>query len=480
MKFVSTLWLYGVMAFYRPPPPLCHVAAMELPHPHPDLVRRSELESQTSTTSLQSFMKSVAPPSTTLALLEACPVCRSLEEIEQDQTFLERLIGQVTQFLFGNGSIFSKLMNGLLRVFQQSNEDFFIRLADDMEIPVDTLLPQFVTVASQLASMADKIRTENSNTVQSATTSNTAATTPSEYQYLSSMTELSASSMEAVSTLLDLMITDMSNRETVNLNRYSCNLVLITDFVNSNVMPNIASVVDEFYNIMGMSQNGTITNTTIVEALANATNGKKNSAVGKFTDALLESCSKNSGDESILTSILADTSASLVVDLNIKKNIFLGNASTVQPAAEDSLNFFEKIALIVGFAVQFPLAYFPVLLVLWILVLTCDDSPFIQFVRGGPLRLLGFTVLLLLISIVALPFVYVLSVFSFAFQVLFQDRTQFRELYETRTFDSSFQDMEGLISELQYNRVGMSQEDFECQMEALSCKNEALLKALPL
>jgi hypothetical protein len=209
------------------------VSAIEIPQPHPDLVH--DIASQ-PTPNLHRFMPTIVP---TMGFVESrnasCPICPSVGEDNQDNGIFAKIFNRV-QDIFGENNIFSKLINVLFKAFQVQRNDFLINLLDDVKIPVDIVLPTLFNASSQFVSIADTIRRDE--------TSSDANTTEFEKSLLSSVADFSASNMESVSTLIDLMIAEWSSRDTISVTSLSCGLVLINSFISNNVLPNIASIAD--------------------------------------------------------------------------------------------------------------------------------------------------------------------------------------------------------------------------------------------
>jgi hypothetical protein len=429
------------------------VSAIETPQPHPDLVH--DLESH-STPNLRRFLSNVVSSGETSAgsIPPSCPVCTPVAENNQQ------------------GNIVSKVMNGLYKAFQGNQNGGIFNVLDDVVVPVEMILPILLNASDQFVSVADKIRQDNFIYVNNTITSDT-NTTESELSFRSSMSDFSASNMESVSTLLDVMIAELSSRDTIRLTSLSCGLVLMSGFINNNVMPNIASIADSIVTVTGMSQNGESYNTAVTNAISDGESNHE--TLLNFTDTLLASCLAEDSD---MSATMSNTTSSLKVGLDKKRRAYLNRTETFQASADYFQNSWSILLLIL--LKPFILVYFAVSRFITTFLTKDSLSSF-----GGPIRYLVNAVLYIILAIVLFPitviFLEIILILAFILAAFGLGAFAPRSGVEATEFDNEkfrtmealatqFQGMNDNIVNYQTNNVVMSKDDLECSLQALSCE----------
>jgi hypothetical protein len=188
-----------------------------------------------------------------------------------------------------------------------------------------------------------------------ASTSSSQSKVLLQYQHL--LTDLSASSLEASSTLMDLAgFNQMDN--TVSLDRFTCRVMIMMNFFSHVTLSNIAILGDAWstVSLRGSMEEPAINVVSLLlqELLENSTSP----VLDCYANAILTSCAED--DESFLQ--LQDTAEVLTLHLMEKKKaILLYSANQILPfsiSAEATNPVIDRILDILGVIITFPFFWF--------------------------------------------------------------------------------------------------------------------------
>jgi hypothetical protein len=360
----------------------------------------------------------------TRAQMSTCPQCRSADEIQR--TGLLR-------------SLFSQLIIWWLN--SRVGETRFVNALKSSEIKVD---PSTWTDASQQwTTQAQTLRQQDA-----IDTSTSSSEVLSQYQYL--LTDMSASSLEAATTLVNLAGFDQMG-ETVPLDYFTCRSMTISNFFNRIVIPNIAVLGDAWYLV---SLGGTVeesamnaVSSLVLDLLENSTSP----VLDKYANALLASCAGD--DESFVQ--LQETAEALTSDLTEKRNsFFLYSADLILPSifAETANLLIQRIQDVLRVIIFFPLVWFFALPVLYLVF------------GASPLQAFLLAAVLILPLLLLFPFAYI---FSIVLAILGKFSLG-GPIFTVRE-----------MALLKQNPFLFSMDDVECQMQKISCQADALAQMFP-
>ena len=156
----------------------------------------------------------------------------SLVEETEDEDASRGIFGRLTGLFDGNQNIFSRLMHGLFRLFNRSQEDDPKYL-----IPTDTILPLISNYSTKVKSLAAMMRQEG---VKDAALSKTP-------DAILMMYNISAENIESVATVLDPILVDLQQHETLDVRTISCNMMQILTLLRDVTVPNIELMAQLIY-----------------------------------------------------------------------------------------------------------------------------------------------------------------------------------------------------------------------------------------
>jgi hypothetical protein len=171
-----------------------------------------------------------------------------------------------------------------------------------------------------------------------------------------------------------------------------------------------------------------------------------------------------------MSATLIGISATVNDDLNQKKSIFLSQANTVQ--ASIGSNIITKINTFITNVLSAPYQYFLLVVIAYAFWITNEMN------NGstGPIKLLLYTALYIVLAIVLFP-VVIIGVVVWNIVLLFfgnnnssPDVLDLKSTTWTNEFAKPIQDMNDFIVSYQENRIPMSKDDWACRMDAFSCE----------
>jgi hypothetical protein len=381
----------------------------------PQATRDLQDESLTETANLQE----------TQARIAACPQCRSADEIQQTG-FLRALFGQIMLWWFQ----------------RRVDATRFVDVLKNTEIKVDPT--QWTNMREQWTAQAQTLRQQDSSSTSSSEVL---------LQYQSLLTDLSASSLEGVSTLMDLAGFERMDN-TVPLDHFTCRVLTITYFFNRIVLPNIAIVGDAWRAVTVGAAVEESAASLVLELLDNSTS----TVLDRYANALLTSCAEE--DESFVQ--LQDTAESLTLDLTEKRNSFvLYSSDQILPSisAETTNPFVMRIQAVLQAIVLFPVFWLFLLPVLFFAFSSQDNSVALNWIMG---------VALILILLVSFPFVYIFVVVA-----TLLGSNVFRVPFYITMDNESIHDTIDHMTLLKSNPFLFSVNDIKCQVQKYSCESDA-------
>jgi hypothetical protein len=155
----------------------------------------------------------------------------------------QKISNHVNQSLNGEGML-SRLMNRLFgftfpnRSSGGTNEKY--------NIPTETIVSMLSTYSQKAESLAASIRRQGQNY--------TASLDADTAEILTSLHDLSAENMELVAALIDPIVADMNQSETINSTNIGCSFGQILVFIRDTTLPNILSITEIVYTKLGNAQ----------------------------------------------------------------------------------------------------------------------------------------------------------------------------------------------------------------------------------
>ena len=154
---------------------------------------------------------------------------KELEETEdEDENFLSRITG----FFKDSKGLMRRLMNGLFKLLNRSNEDDPTFL-----IPTEKILPLLSNYSTKFNALASLIRNESVYDVA-------LSETPDAIQM---MYDLSAENMESVALVLEPILENWRKQETIDARTMSCNVMQVVSILGDKVVPTVEMMTKVIY-----------------------------------------------------------------------------------------------------------------------------------------------------------------------------------------------------------------------------------------
>ena len=133
------------------------------------------------------------------------------------------ILGRVTGFFSDNSSLFGRLINGIFNRRQEDDPKY--------PVPTATILPLLSNYSTKFKSLAALIRKESVNDAALSKTPDA----------IRMMYNISATNMESVATVLDPMLEQLRQHETIDIRTISCNIMQILTVLRDVTVPTIQS-----------------------------------------------------------------------------------------------------------------------------------------------------------------------------------------------------------------------------------------------
>jgi hypothetical protein len=353
--------------------------------------------------------------------------------------------GRIIGFFSNTKSIFGRFMNNILNIFTKRDDEKYM-------IPTDKILPLLSNYSSKFNSLAKMLREESMNDA-------TISTPPDLVQL---MYNISADSMESIATILDPIMDEMRQQDTMHIRDMSCRMMHIVSIVRDETLPNIERVAQVLYT---KSNNATMkdafdkyTGTKTSTKLNNSTQSKRQDTCSMYPwydsfTAKLPICNIDSGC-GVIGSIISVITLLLLIPITLVVGILYAIFSYIMgvvlifTSPEEASNSF--------YAAFVSLGYFAGVVVFLIVLISIN-----------------------IIDIVNMLFEPFLSSSS-------QSSTQLQQTNDIMyRLSDVLKSPLGTISDLlrdqnNFSKMKQDKKDaIDCEVSVLTCKNHALVEALP-
>ena len=142
------------------------------------------------------------------------------------------ILGRITGFFNDHKSFFGRLISGLFRLFNRRQDD-----DPHYPVPTATIVPLLSTHSEKIKSLAQLLRQESAN-------NSALSTTPDAIRM---MFNISASNMESVAAVLDPILENMQQYETMDIRTIACRVTDLLILLRDDTVPNIISMTQLIY-----------------------------------------------------------------------------------------------------------------------------------------------------------------------------------------------------------------------------------------
>jgi hypothetical protein len=278
------------------------------------------------------------------------------------------LMNRLTGFLSNHNNLFSRLMNGLLNVFQPNSN---AREDTKYMIPTGTIVPLLSKYNDKINNLTNLINNEM-ETNTDATTSNA----------INMIYTFSITNLNAITTILDPILIEFKQHETMDVQTISCYLLQFVTFIHATTVPNIVSMSQILYtktnseNMHSMwnqySSSSTSSSTKTTTATSTTMDGTKTNSTTATSNQLRSTPNKNSNSQNQCTDVTTSVTRQVVTERQAILNDLFGANSSVGPIGH--------IIRIVALIVLFPLSILvsllgTIVLIIYLLLTTILNEP---------------------------------------------------------------------------------------------------------
>jgi hypothetical protein len=275
--------------------------------------------------------------------------------------------GHITGFFSDNKSIFGRLMNGLFRVINGRQED-----DPKYPIPTASILPLLSNYSTKFRSLAALIREESVNDAALSTTPDA----------IRMMYNISANNMEAVATMLDPILENMRQHETMDVRAISCDMVQILTLLRDVTVPNIQLMTQLIYT---KSNNPAMNN--------------------KFPQKYTPFTGESITSSTALTTCLSESTSS-----SISSRVAFGNSFNSLFSNGASLGPIGNIVSIIVLIILFPFSVVVSLIGIIVFILLLLAYVLLPIPKDHMIGWIELFVLVLFAAIIALPIALIFSI----------------------------------------------------------------------
>jgi hypothetical protein len=436
--------------------------------------------------------------------LNCANVCDDTDELFSDQVQVTEVEAENKGFFgliinrfdgaFDSGSRFGRLMNGFFNLFQQRQ-----RNKPKYEISTDLLLSSLSNFSVKAKSLAALIRSESLTYAAESDTPDV----------ITSLFDLSAENMESVASVIDPIVDDMRQYETMDLATVSCSIGQLLTHLRDDTLPNIISISEFIYTKSGnedmqqMYDNYIATRTAPSDSLTDASS--------------LDSASNQCPNQ---------VNGSALSDASIMKSQALVQAR-VGGTGDNLVAFQDALTTIVALIILFPISFIVsiatlIFVVYWFILSKIWRIPFIpEYDDDGCSECLvskqGIVILIVLALIaspILIPILIIITVIGLFWELLnpfvpsdqptrapvaspvlapipapfpsAQNRTDFNAYtgnvmhYLSKVLESPMTSMvDTLKGSYISNEAEATEVELDCDAKTIICQNNALMTALP-
>jgi hypothetical protein len=145
-----------------------------------------------------------------------------------NKTVVGKVFDNVIGFFGNNKSLFGRMMNSMLKLFVHRRND----AGQEYMVPTNRIFPLLSNYSTKAKSLADMIRSK-------AVTDIVPSNPP---EVILNMIDLSAQNIEQIAYILEPLLDEMRQNETINITTVSCSFLHITTFIRDDTIPNIISL----------------------------------------------------------------------------------------------------------------------------------------------------------------------------------------------------------------------------------------------
>jgi hypothetical protein len=386
------------------------------------------------------------------------------KEIIDDENSNERSTTIVDWLM--NFNLFDRLMNVIHHKKNDSDQRYMV--------PTKIVLQLLSKYSTKLKSLATMLRNE---TIHNTAMDNTTL------DVISLLFELSAENMESVTTVLDPFLHELSQYETMNVSTISCSLLHLTSYIQDETFPNIVSILEI---LVSMSNNTQMKDSYTQYITTNFTTIFKRV---NHNDVTKQCLNPNNSTSTISNSMKVEQSGK-----SLKERIIDIKTSNVSHSiSNEAINTLPTIINVITSIILLPaiivrvilgsivLAIFSVVLFLYELFpnfVACNIG-IILIIIFFPI----FTILFFPLLIISVIFGAILQVIVFLLDILsnnpplisITNDVMFRLSMVLESPIEQMIDMVRHVDTLSTN----DEIELDCEIKTFSCKNNALVNALP-